>query len=110
MSTTTVATRKSVLRETDVQSATGAAVPAGIPDGDVVILSTIHSFHISLGWRWVIANHFLVRMSLGYLQSVGSSSHLELPASLASNATVASRLGAANQIIDSKLSDLYTTS
>lgn len=53
----------------------GVALPQQIPDAEIGLQTTLHSFHVSVGWRWVIADHFLVRTSIGYLQSVGSSSH-----------------------------------
>jgi hypothetical protein len=92
-----------------VEAAAGMSLPSQIPDTDVVVRSTIHALHVSLGWRWVIADHFLVRMSLGYMQAVGSSSHVEVPDSLAQNATVTAGVAAANQVIDAKLDDIYRT-
>lgn len=92
-----------------VEAASGISIPAEIPDGDVVIHSTIHSVHVSLGWRWVIANHFLIRASVGYMQGVASSSHLEVPASLSQNPTTAAYVSQANTAVDSFLDDKFKT-
>ncbi len=92
-----------------VEAAAQMAIPSQIPDTDIVVHTTIHCFHLSLGWRWVIADHFLVRTSIGYLQAVGSSSHVDVPDALAGNATVTSTVAAANQILDAKLDGIYKT-
>lgn len=92
-----------------VESIAGVTVPAEIPDAQIAIHSTVHSVHFGLGWRWVVADHFLVRMSLGYMQAVSSSSHLEVPAELAGNATVTNGAAVANGLIDAKLNEIYTT-
>lgn len=92
-----------------VEAIAGVTVPADIPDADIRIRSTVHALHVGLGWRWVIADHFLVRTSLAYLQAVGSSSHLEVPAALASSPTVQAGASAANQLLDAKLNEVYTT-
>lgn len=92
-----------------VESIAGVSVPAEIPDANIVIHSTVHSVHFGLGWRWVVADHFLVRMSLGYMQALSSSSHLEIPSELAGNPTVSAGAAVANGLIDAKLNDIYTT-
>lgn len=92
-----------------VEAAAGTSLPAQIPDTDVVVHSTIHSLHLSLGWRWVVAEHFLIRMSLGYMQAVGSSSHVDVPDSLSQNQAVVSGVAVANQVLDAKLDDIYKT-
>lgn len=40
--------------------------------------SSIHHFTIAAGWRWLIADHLVVRANLGYLQSFASSSTLDI--------------------------------
>jgi hypothetical protein len=92
-----------------VQAVTGSALPASVPDADIGLHSTVHSVHVSLGWQWVIANHISVRTSLGYLQSVGSSSHITVPASIASNPMVAPHIDQANRAVDAYLNDTFTT-
>lgn len=90
-----------------IEAATGVALPAEIQDAQVPMHTTIHNVHVSLGWRWVIADHFLIRASVAYLQSVASSSHVDLPAGVASNATSQAQLGQVNQVIDKTLDDTY---
>ncbi|MBL8740274.1 MAG: hypothetical protein JNK04_04240 [Myxococcales bacterium] len=99
----------SVSARTAVEAATGAALPAEIPDTSILIQSTVHSMHVSLGWRWVVADHFLIRTSLGYLQSVASSSHIEVPEAVAQYPQIAPQVDAANRALDRRLNDVYTT-
>jgi hypothetical protein len=99
----------SVSARTAVEAATGSALPAEIPDASILIQSTVHSVHLSLGWRWVIADHFLIRTSLGYLQSVASSSHLEVPDAVAAHPEIAPQIDSANRALDRRLNDIYTT-
>jgi hypothetical protein len=91
-----------------IESAAGITVPAEIPDGELQLHSTVHSVHVSLGWRWVVADHFVIRASLAYLQSVASSSHIDVPAALQGVPAVAARIDQANQTIDATLNDTYT--
>lgn len=87
----------------------GVSLPAQIPDADIGLRTTLHSFHVSVGWRWAIADHFLVRASLGYLQSVASSSHIEVPDSAAAIPGAADVIARANQTIDATLDENYRT-
>ncbi len=68
---------------------TGELIPLVPPDvadelaaevGDVSINldSSIHHFTVAAGWRWLIADHLVIRANLGYLQSFASSSTLEI--------------------------------
>jgi hypothetical protein len=42
--------------------------------------STLHNFHVALGWRWLLfEDHMVIRVNLGYTQTVGASSSIELP-------------------------------
>lgn len=92
-----------------IESATGATLPAEIPDAQIGIRSTIHGFHASLGWRWVVEDHLVLRASLGYMQAVASTSRLEVPASVAANPEVSSRVAEANRLVGSTLDNAYTT-
>lgn len=47
-------------------------------DVDIDLDSTIHHFTAAAGWRWLIADRLVIRASLGYLQSVASSSSLDI--------------------------------
>lgn len=87
----------------------GVALPQQIPDAEIGLQTTLHSFHVSVGWRWVIADHFLVRTSIGYLQSVGSSSHIEVPDTASSIPGADAIIERANQTIDATLDENYKT-
>jgi hypothetical protein len=91
-----------------VEAASGIAVPAEIPDAQIQIRTTIHSVHASLGWRWIVGDHFVVRASLGYLQAVGSSSSLAVPAGLSAVPGVAARVEQVSQAVDTTLNSSYT--
>jgi hypothetical protein len=91
-----------------IESATGATLPAEVPDAQVGVKSTVHGVHATIGWRWLLADHIALRASLGYMQAVASSSRLEVPSSLSSNAQVASQLSAANAIVNTTLNSAYT--
>ncbi len=54
-----------------VSGAMGPTVPLG---------ATLHNVHVSLGWRWLVANDRLViRASLSYLQCLAASASVKLP-------------------------------
>lgn len=91
-----------------VEAVSGVAVPAEIPDAQIQLRTTIHSLHVSLGWRWVVADHLVIRASLAYLQSVGSSSSLAVPASVTAVPAVAARVEQVSQAVDTTLNDSYT--
>lgn len=94
---------------TAVEAVSGVAVPAAVPDVEIGVTSTVHAFHVGLGWRWLLAEHFVVRASLGYVQAVGSSSEIEVPSELAQDPQVRAGVTAANAALDEKLDDIYTT-
>jgi hypothetical protein len=90
-------------------AAAGGALPSNVPDGEITLSTTVHCFHFSLGWRWILADHFLIRASLGYVQSVGSSTSVHVPSSWSSDPTVATAVAVASPVIDAKLDDVLTT-
>ncbi len=45
---------------------------------DMAIHSTLHNFHAGLGWRWVLWDHFTIRTSVEYLQTLASKTTLSL--------------------------------
>lgn len=92
-----------------ISAVTGAALPAEIPDMEIPIRSTIHNVHVALGWRWVVADHFVIRASVGYMQAVASSSRIELPDGVPATAAVVSQLEQANKTVDTTLNDTYKT-
>ena len=91
-----------------IEAVSGVAMPVQLPDAQIQLHTTIHSLHVSLGWRWVVADHFVVRASLAYLQSVGSSSSLAVPASINALPGVAAGVAQVSYILDTTLSDSYT--
>ncbi|MFO0758184.1 MAG: hypothetical protein U0359_16935 [Byssovorax sp.] len=91
-----------------VAAVAGISLPSSVPDGDIAVKTTIHNVHATIGWRWVIADHFVIRASLGYLQSLSSSSHVEVPSAVSSIPEVATRLPQVNQALDTRLNDTYT--
>lgn len=64
-----------------VQSGASFQMPAGFT-ADIPIGATLHNFHASIGWRWLLADDRLVlRASLSYLQTVASRIDVTIPSS-----------------------------
>lgn len=64
-----------------LQSGASFQVPAGFA-ADIPLSTTLHNFHASIGWRWLLADDRLViRASLSYIQTVGSRIDVKIPAS-----------------------------
>ncbi|MEP7120255.1 MAG: hypothetical protein ABJE95_05055 [Byssovorax sp.] len=97
-----------VSARTAVEAAAGIAVPAEIPDAEIQLRTTIHSLHVSLGWRWIVGDHFVVRASLAYLQAVGSSSSLAVPAGASAVPGVTAKVDQISQAVDTTLNSTYT--
>jgi hypothetical protein len=91
-----------------VESMSGAALPPQVPDAQIQLKTTIHSVHVALGWRWLIGDHVVVRASVAYLQSVGSSSSLSIPSTLTAVPGVAAQVAQVNQTVDTTLNDTLT--
>jgi hypothetical protein len=54
-----------------VAAGSGPSVPLG---------ATMHNVHVSLGWRWLLAeDHLAIRASVTYLQCLASSFHVGVP-------------------------------
>lgn len=71
--------------------------------GDEVGLRThLHNVHVAIGWRWVAFEHLVLRAQLGYMQTLASSSEVDIPAqpALAETATT---------VVDAELDDVFTT-
>ncbi|MFT3768611.1 MAG: hypothetical protein QM820_24460 [Minicystis sp.] len=81
-------------------------VPAGV-NADVPLAATLHNVHVSLGWRWLLADdHLVIRASLSYIQCVASN----VGVSLANmGGTAASMEGAVNQGLNNFLSPYFST-
>ncbi len=46
---------------------------------DLSISSQLHNTHLGLGWRWIAADHIVIRAGLGYTLCVAASSSVEIP-------------------------------
>jgi hypothetical protein len=92
-----------------IETVTGTTLPAELGDAEVPISSTIHSVHLQLGWRWVLADHLVIRASVGYLQSVASSSHVGMPEGVPVNAITTAALARVNGAVDELLDKTYKT-
>lgn len=69
---------------------------------DVDVSSKLHNFHVALGWRWVAFDHLVIRATVGYTQTVGSSTSVETP-----DRPEAAAL--ANPVVDARMTEVYTT-
>jgi hypothetical protein len=56
-----------------------ADVASQVLTEDITISSRLHNFHVALGWRWVLVDHLVLRVSLGYTQTLASSTTIETP-------------------------------
>ena len=56
-----------------------AQVTSQLLTEDVAISSQLHNFHLGVGWRWLIAEHLVIRVNVAYMQTVSSSSSVETP-------------------------------
>jgi hypothetical protein len=90
-----------------VEAATGLMLPPGA--AAVSLHSTLHNVHASVGWRWLLGRHVSVRASIGYLQTVASSSHVEAPGVAAVDPTAAAVLANESRLIDRTLDGIYKT-
>ncbi len=64
-----------ILAETGYPIQAPSSLGADIPIG-----ATLHNFHASIGWRWLVADDRLVlRASLSYLQTVSSQIAVDIP-------------------------------
>ncbi len=64
--------------KTSVEAVTGMTFPSDDAARNVNIDSTLKSFHLGIGWRWVLAEGLVFRTSIEYLQTVASSTSLYL--------------------------------
>lgn len=80
-------------------------VPTGL-SGDIPLSATLHNFHVSLGWRWLLANDRLVmRASFSYIQTVSA----DFGVSLANLGEAGSAVeGGVNQALNGYLSPFFT--
>lgn len=64
--------------KSSVEAVTGKTFPSDVEALNVNIDSTLHSFHVGFGWRWIPVEHLVLRASVEYLQTVASSTRLYL--------------------------------
>ena len=88
----------------DAATALGAGAEAGIVSraitGPIDLSSHLHNFHVALGWRWVAWDHLVIRANVGYLQTLASSSSVDIPGHPDLTAM-------ANPIVNDTLNGLY---
>lgn len=78
---------------------TGGALAAEIP-----LNATLHNVHVSLGWRWLMANdHLVIRASISYLQTLASNVGVDL-----SNTQAASQQVAVNDALNAAVGPYFT--
>jgi hypothetical protein len=66
-----------------IESGASFQAPAGLA-ADIPIGATLHNFHASVGWRWLLAeDRLVIRASISYIQTVASRIDVKIPASLA---------------------------
>lgn len=74
-------------------------------DEQVHLASKIHAFHVTLGWSRALAEHWALRATLGYMQALASSTHIDAP-EIAAREPAAFKLLASQ--LDAYLNDKYT--
>lgn len=68
-----------VLNAILAESGSALQAPAGLGE-DIPISATLHNFHASIGWRWLLADdHLVIRASLSYLQTVAANVQVKVP-------------------------------
>lgn len=76
-------------------------------NADIPLAATLHNVHVSLGWRWLLADdHLVVRASVSYIQCLASNVGVNL-----SNVggQAAAMEGQVNQALNGFLSPYFTT-
>lgn len=56
----------------------GERLSEEIGASNVKLSSSIHHLTVAAGWRWLIADHLVIRANLGYLHAIASSSALDV--------------------------------
>jgi hypothetical protein len=59
-------------------AALGERLSEEIGASDVTLSSSIHNLTVAAGWRWLIADHLVIRANVGYLHAIASSSELDI--------------------------------
>lgn len=61
-----------------IESLLDITFPTDLDALNVDLSSTLHSFHLGVGWRWFVGDALVVRSSVEYLQTVASRTELTL--------------------------------
>lgn len=69
---------------------------------ELSLSSQLHNFHVALGWRWIVFEHLVIRANVGYTQTLGSSSEVEIPGQ-------SELADLANPTVDATLDEIYTS-
>jgi hypothetical protein len=90
--------------KSSVEAVTGVDFPSDYEALNANIDSTLHSVHVGFGWRWLPVERLVLRASVEYLQTVGSSTRVFL-AGPRNDRELPQISGATNAYLD----DLYRT-
>ncbi len=67
---------------------------------EITLDSQLHNVHVTLGWRWVAFDHLLIRANVGYMQTLASSSSVDIPEHREGELL-------ANPVVDQELDSIY---
>ncbi len=87
-----------------VEAVAGKTFPKDSSALEANVNSTLHSVYAGVGWQWPVADAFVIRSCLGYLQTVASSTTISVEGRR--NERELSDISAST---DAYLHDLYTT-
>jgi hypothetical protein len=87
-----------------IEAVTGKEFPSDSSALEANVASTLHHVHVGVGWRWVVAESFVIRASLGYLQTVASATSVSIEGRRGER-----DLAEISAATDAYLDDLYTT-
>jgi hypothetical protein len=85
------ATAADLINAVLIESGSGQRVPqGGALAAEIPLAATLHNVHVSLGWRWLLADdHLVIRASVSYLQTLASNVSVDLSNTQASAQQVA---------------------
>jgi hypothetical protein len=99
-------TAADVINAVLAESGSGQRVPNGM-NADIPLSATLHNVHVSIGWRWLLADdHLVIRASLSYIQTLAANVGVSL-ANLPSQA--AAMESAVNQGLNGYLGSYFTS-
>ncbi len=98
----TLVALRAELVASELVAVTGVALAADEPQVSLQMQSLLHNLDLGLGWRWVLGQHSVLRIELGYLQTLASST--KVAADTASGRLAVPQLSAA---LDAHLDPLY---